>query len=819
MIGLGANWDRDLYDGDALMRASSGAAASTASRTAFRPAGRTGVSSETSKAAELLQRASEASRLGAIMSLGQVDITPSPFLETSSSAAAAGSCSPMAGVEAAAKSVPAPSRSKFDAFGAAEQPPPEEPALRQLSLCSRLGMHGSLLAVPSRGKNGTHGVRLMRLKPACLVPRTLTATSSSSPALPAGDSGGELPSGVALLESQLAVGFGQDGGAVASGSDGCLKALGPQLGDSSQALLAQYCKHGKEALGEKSGEVFELLDAFFGPGARAEGSRQKRACTKWPPEDSESVRDIARRLSFWLARANARTVEKHLTKVAHAARRLPRFVDLTAPGARSEDTGPRLKAAYHHLTANCVRRALKELSSASAAGSTWDGRQSEHFERLASIVAACGGVSRPCSERRKWLRGQLEEWRAQGVKDLMGPSLWRIYSLLAGDLDEVVGDALEWRTAFGMYLWYRLPTEARRGGSEAKHDDLVESVNDFEAAARRRGANCCFRPVPAHVMLGGSSRTSSSSASSSIAGGLGTKVTQEAKDIQWNTIRTAVGILDWQDLASFDYITYSSKPMDVACSWHFCALLIALLSSEIDASSQAAKQAHSHFLQLTLQYCESLEVAGCWEWAVYVAHFVNDRRARSALVRGLLLRHAPIPRGSVAIGAAAQGLPAEMQQKWPGGGVPAGWLSRAQALRCEVQQDWVGAVVSWLRCGPAHDAKAAERAVVISCAFLLRTLLLSHASAPFQRGSCETIAFQPMGQRGRWLLSVFEALATQLQAQGHGHAWGDVGKEVLQFLRDWASAGAGGHSKKPADVTAIVKRCEAARRCFLGMPW
>eukprot|EP00928_Gymnodinium_smaydae_P013381 TRINITY_DN14883_c0_g2_i1.p1 TRINITY_DN14883_c0_g2~~TRINITY_DN14883_c0_g2_i1.p1 ORF type:complete len:826 (-),score=165.96 TRINITY_DN14883_c0_g2_i1:88-2478(-) len=746
-----------------------------------------GRSGHASKAAELLLRAGEA----ADATMGQEDA-----MVLDQAAAAPEAALPLA-VAAAAPATPPARQERSGILGAVAAPRARDAEMKawreaappelDLSLSSfRVAQRGGLLAVPTCGRDGTYRVRLLQLAPRQLRVRRRGEARNVADVdreTEAEDEASRV--GVNLLESQLEVNFGQGGekDSCAAGSGAVPTPL--SLEGDAAALLNQCCTRGGAGFGPCASESFELLRVLFDS---QDGSAP------------QSPHSIARRLSVWLARANARRVDQHLAQTAKESRRMAKCLELGA--GQAGDGASRLKAAYHYLTSNSMRRALAELNAAAADGKCGgSSTQRAHFDRLVSVVASCGGASSQSAERRRALQQQLEEWRAQGVDELMGPELWRIYSLLAGNLDTVVGDTLDWHTAFGMYLWYRRPGGEDGGEAHGVRGDgniLAETLRDFEAAARRHGSGCLFRPAPAHLVAG----TTGAGGGFAGAGPLfsapvvNPRLEDEPRALQYNAVRAAAGLLDWRDLKAFDYTTHSALPFDVAYSWHFCALVLSL-SGRPDTAADAA------FQTLTQQYCLLLELAGFWEWAVYVALFLGDPRARGSAVRGLLLRHARATSG------ASVGAPIA---RWLGR-VPAAWLARAQAMRCEVERDWPGAVACWLRC--CGDGEAERRAAILGAAFLQVPALLRHCSAPFQRGPTETILLAPMSPPARWLLRVLEQLEPASKRR-NDEAWAELLSELLVFMRAWASAVAGEY-RSPSEIALLCRRCQSARSHLLAV--
>jgi len=567
--------------------------------------------------------------------------------------------------------------------------------------------------------------------------------------------------------------------------------------EKAQDLLHQYRDKGTACLGFRGGDVFQLMDAFFGEGGSS-------SSTKFPPEDLKSSRHVTRRLSSWLSRVNTRVVARHLECAAKIGSRVPRFVDLSMSGATevvAAAVETRLKAVYHYLTANAVHKALQELNAAAADA---DAPQAVYFDRLAALIASCGGATSVSSERRKALRAQLDAWKWKGVPDLMGPSLWRIYSLLAGDLNEVVGDTLEWHTAFGMYLWYRAPRDDS-GGTKTPDPTatVVDAVRYFDEAVQQHGSACSFRPVPSYASNASASdlvsaRAASRSGSVQSGGLVIREAEPEPYDLQFNVIRTAAKLLHWEDIGNFDYCTYSPRPLDVACSWHFSVLLLAVLGP--------ASALKPQFQLLTQQYCLALELCGCWDWAIYVALFVSDSRARALLVRGLLLRNAGVLRRDMEF---------ETRSFWPD--VPVAWLLRAQGLRCEAMQDWPTAVRCWAR----SDGDALEHALAVAAAFLVEPALLRHVRAPEKRGATEAIVLSRPRPEARWLLGVLKELKASMSSGSSAcqRAWTVVGEELLHFMSGWfeATAGQQAYRTEPQRMASLCLRCDVARRHLVGM--
>merc|ERR1711972_125605 len=247
---------------------------------------------------------------------------------------------------------------------------------------------------------------------------------------------------------------------------------------------------------------------------------------------------------------------------------------------------------------------------------------------------------------------------------------------------------------------------------------------------------------------------------------------------------------DFDDFSCLDYPTNSKMPLDVAYSWHVSVMILALLGKDTESRG---------FQLLTQQYCFLLELAGFWEWSLYVALFIADRRARSLLIRGLLLRNSASTSGQD-LRVVIERQPVEL---------PWTWWWRCHALRSESSQDWFDAVAGWLIC------RDAERAAVIAVGYLQCPLMVSHTSAPFQRGAAEAVSFAPMSDAGRWLLAVLEELEGSMSSLDEAAA--DVCRRALRFLQDWSRGSARGH--EPSAVAQLHWRCVAVRQCLLGMPW
>merc|ERR1740117_634030 len=214
----------------------------------------------------------------------------------------------------------------------------------------------------------------------------------------------------------------------------------------------------------------------------------------------------------------------------------------------------------------------------------------------------------------------------------MGPELWRVYSLLAGELEEAVAGSLDWKTAFGVFLWFRA-IEAGPGL------ELRAAVEEFQASALRYGSRCRFRAVPGY--LAAEATVPAFSSGRVLADERMTEAKPEVMDLQFALIRALAGVEDFSALEHYDYASNTPCPLDVGLSWHFCALLLALLGGGCFKSGA--------FDLLTQQYCMLLETTGHWEWAVYVARFVGDARARDLAVHGLFRRNAITGSGALQV--------------------------------------------------------------------------------------------------------------------------------------------------------------------------
>ena len=559
-----------------------------------------------------------------------------------------------------------------------------------------------------------------------------------------------IPTGEALLEAQVDSGIASS---ASSSPQGAPPLLRPSIADG-KGILEKYCEVAQSCFGTDGAETFELLKALF---------------------DCRGKRAVMHRLSAWLARVNRRTVAKHLHTSA-AEERTMRLLSGAAP------FNPRgLEAAFHHLTANSPRQALRALQQAGGGG--------PHFDRLAAILAACGGSAVPGREQRHWLRRQVEEWRRQRVPDLMGPGLWRLYRLLASDM-QVACDALDWRTAFGVFLWYGQTVDEEAGEDVGDCEHALERlVQAFVNVKQVRSSR--IRPVPEYALEASCEQRMQHCGPDLHF----TASKDEPVSLQFKAIQVAGSIgTGAYDVSHFDYMTHSKSPQDVALSWHFVVVLLMLLGEGVGAIHADS----SSFQRLTQQYAQLLEQQGKDEWAVYVAHFVSDHRARAAMIRRLLISQAK---------AAQWDFGKEATLPWPS--LPSGWLWHARALACEQVLDWCGALTCWQQCGGEE-----ARAVTLACGYLLGPALLGHASSPYKRGAVDAIQLSPMNPAARWLHRSLEDLSTAMGS--NDILWADVGRESLGVLRRWAQEGPARFD--PATLVHLHWRCERLRQGMLGLP-
>mmetsp|Transcript_106556 Transcript_106556/g.184079 ORF Transcript_106556/g.184079 Transcript_106556/m.184079 type:complete len:815 (-) Transcript_106556:120-2564(-) len=674
-------------------------------------------------------------------------------------------------------------------FGAVDCPRSSDPAVRTCKAKAphtfsrafrfRASMRRGLIALPvvQSERGGSFRVKLLRLAPDRL---------SSKPSCSADQA--ELPLGVGLLQAQIDVGFAEPDVAARQGLRNAVASIPQPLrpkGDCTRAFLERCIEEGNECLGRHASETFELLDAFLGD------------------HSAQAEQHMLRRFSAWLAQVNARTVRKHLGQIEDgaASASTPNLPAIRASESQ-DDLGSKLKTVFHYLTANSVRGALRELKKLPS-GFQADGATEEavhvHFDRLATIMAACGGSVATGVQARLWIQRQIAEWRWDSVPELMGTALWRIYCLLAGDVFSISGDALDWRTAFGMHLWYC------KSGDHKGQQQLLGAVESFEEVLQRYGGACRFRPAPAYALGAPSAPTATAETQTEVPSILmpvsASNSRAESPDLQFNMIRAAAGLLDWSDLQHYDYSTYTSRPFDVAFSWHLAMLLIALRGPEGSKDFSGPG-----FQTLTQQYCWLLELSGFWEWAVYAAQFVQDARARSILVRGLIRRNAVVHGGA--------SLEAKPREHWFG--VPPAWAWQAQALRCEKYWDWPAAVVCWLQSCTSDGVSGADRAVIILVGFLQSPAILKHRQCdqkPFMQE--ETITLAPMAPQARWLLTVLEELKPKMETCGD--VWAKFGMHVLQFLQRWADAGC--LACRQSVLGLLCHQCSTARQLILGIPW
>mmetsp|Transcript_49038 Transcript_49038/g.91316 ORF Transcript_49038/g.91316 Transcript_49038/m.91316 type:complete len:553 (+) Transcript_49038:3-1661(+) len=401
--------------------------------------------------------------------------------------------------------------------------------------------------------------------------------------------------------------------------------------------------------------------------------------------------------------------------------------------------------ALLHLTGNQVREATKVVALQA------------RDARLATLLAQGGGHL----ATRALLTKQLQIWSKWAVDDYVLKDRMLLYQLLAGQVDEVVHELdpqlLDWRRAFGLYLWFRMPSSA----------PLADVLRVFESAHLREIAPA---PTPYYEEA---------------RRGPDRRFLPAARDLTYHLL--CLASRQPSELAPAQHMflpaTYSADPLDHAVGWHLQGVLRAIGAdpwAEMEVVEGEGLQAHLH-----CNFSAQLEMAGgLCEWAVYAAMHLAAGGARTKLVSELLHQHCDEWSGDPDKAAFLRdtlGVPPEM-------------LSDALAQRARYRRDWTAELAHRLDAG---QWATAHRLFVRRIA---PTLFLQGKHAEVRQGAAVFVDAQDEVDHWRSgahlfleYYSLHELSRTFADDDVDPHSEGDDANQALEIAR-WR---------------AVVERCRA----------
>ncbi|PAA53029.1 hypothetical protein BOX15_Mlig024537g1 [Macrostomum lignano] len=273
-------------------------------------------------------------------------------------------------------------------------------------------------------------------------------------------------------------------------------------------------------------------------------------------------------------------------------------------------------------------------------------------------------LGQPHSESvRDLVAQQVACWQQTGAKDFIPPAVWRLYRLLAGDVNGTEG--MDWTRAFTLYLWFSVPYG----------DGLGPALRAYKSAFKSPEPGA--PPPPLNPEHGGA---------------------------RWDTAYHLVRLhckRSHRLARLLDPRGYGPDPIDFGPAWHLWRSLRAIGYSHLtDSATQA----------LHCGYAAKLESQGLWDWALFVLLHIDDDLARTRAVSACLSRHL----GTVRDPALQNFLTNQL-------GLSRHWLHSAWALACRTRcfyisdgaqlpvnlADWQRREARhWLAAGqwrPAHD--------------------------------------------------------------------------------------------------------------------
>jgi nuclear pore complex protein Nup98-Nup96 len=415
-----------------------------------------------------------------------------------------------------------------------------------------------------------------------------------------------------------------------------------------------------------------------------------------PDDVHQHVLEVRRKLALskWLEDAVAPTVDLDLAKAG--------------------DNRPAKVFAF--LTGNQVERAVQ---------SALDGNDM----RLATLLSQSGGSD----VFRAEVQRQLDDWSEHKADAFIGYDYRKLYALLAGitDIspgdgatspDVLVAEGLDWKRAFGLYLWHGCPFELSVG----------DVFMNYSAALK--SAHSPARPLPPYLETPDGNKE--------------WKLPEQPTDILYSLIRMYSDIgVPLDDV--LEARNASPSPTDFRLPWHLYLLLRQALQKrdfadrEEDDEEGFAYSATAN--QITDAYAAQLEEEGQWTWAAFVLLHLETAEARRLALRALLFRHPEPTRDEEAF------LTDRLR-------IPPTWLHEARAAQLAAQGD---AYREYCQLIPAGLADRAQRTLVGK---LAPEAVLRDDHALLQR-LCEALEpLQPAGWEygGKLFLDYLE-LVTRVQ--------------------------------------------------------
>lgn len=313
-----------------------------------------------------------------------------------------------------------------------------------------------------------------------------------------------------------------------------------------------------------------------------------------PEEVQHRILEVRRKLALskWLEDAVAQTVDLDL--------------------ARAGDNRP--AKVFALLTGNQVERAVQ---------SALDGNDM----RLATLVSQVGGSD----VFRAEVQRQLDDWEQFKTNGLIGYDYRKLYALLAGITDISPGDStrgqgsapdvlvaegLDWKRAFGLYLWHGCPFE----------QSIADVLDNYTAALD--SAHSPARPLPPYIEKPDGTKE--------------WKLPEEPTDVLFSLIRMYSDLAEPLD-SVLQARNASPSPTDFRLPWHMYILLRQALQKRDFADREEEDDdgfAYSATANnITSAYAAQLEESGQWLWAAFVLLHLETAESRRSALRDLLFRH------------------------------------------------------------------------------------------------------------------------------------------------------------------------------------